>query len=503
MKRYLTTVLAGLMVVGMTLPLYAAEIKATGQVRQRYRNWTNLDLDDNDGTSGAGGDRHYFDNRTRFGVDAKLSDGVRARIELERYFDWGTQTPINPGSITAPNVRQAWMDFAIPGSEQSTPWRIQAGRSFFSVGHQFVWGNSLTGEDGITVYGPLGPGNLKLRIGQQRISTQQVNAATRRFGSAGAIHMAIDYKVEVAPKQNVEFYVIYGNDKNVGDFSTMVQDAAGTLVTSAEEYWIGGAYSGAIGPVAIRAEVTGQFGDARSNACLTAAGGPALTAATCVTPGQDIDRSAFFIFADGTYKPVPEASIGLGISFATGDDNQNDADFDNFVAPLASFTSSPTRVWTDSGFFFGNRSGRGVGSAATNRRYNFWGRGTEDIDSAASVDNTGAGLFSPGLLEVKVKGKYVVINPKLTLFGNLAFLWAAEDEGVPGGGGDKYLGTEIDGKISYRPYQNLSITGYAGYFIPGDFFEQGGALRAATIAAGGTPVEDDAWIFRAEAVVTF
>ena len=67
----------------------------------------------------------------------------------------------------------------------------------------------------------------------------------------------------------------------------------------------------------------------------------------------------------------------------------------------------------------------------------------------------------------------------------------------------KGLGTEIDGKISYRPYQNLSITGYAGYFIPGDFFEQQGALRAATIAAGGNPVEDDAWIIRAEAVVTF
>ncbi|MEE8503856.1 MAG: hypothetical protein V3T26_05320, partial [candidate division NC10 bacterium] len=354
MKRYLTTVLAGLMVVGMTLPSYAAEIKATGQVRQRYRNWTNLDLD-SDAPSGLGGDRHYFDNRTRFGVDAKLSDGVRARIELERYFDWGTQAP-NAFQDTSPRVRQAWMDFAIPGTEQSTPWRIQAGRSFFSVGHQFVWGNSLTGEDGITVYGPLGPGNLKFRIGQQRISTQQVNLATRRFGSAGAIHMAIDYKVEVAPKQNVEFYVIYGNDKNVGDFSGTVQDAFGNAVTSAEEYWIGGAYSGAIGPVAIRAEVTGQFGDARSNACLTAAGGPALTGATCVTPGQDIDRSAFFIFVDGNYKPVPEASIGLGISFATGDDNQNDADFDNFVAPLASFTSSPTRVWTDSGFFFGNRS---------------------------------------------------------------------------------------------------------------------------------------------------
>jgi predicted porin len=90
MKRNMMVLLAGLLVVVMASPLYAApDIKVNGQIRTRLRYWVDLDLDSDLKT---GQDRRYFDTRTRLGVDAKLSDGVRAVMQLEKYFDFGKET---------------------------------------------------------------------------------------------------------------------------------------------------------------------------------------------------------------------------------------------------------------------------------------------------------------------------------------------------------------------------------------------------------------------------
>jgi hypothetical protein len=67
----------------------------------------------------------------------------------------------------------------------------------------------------------------------------------------------------------------------------------------------------------------------------------------------------------------------------------------------------------------------------------------------------------------------------------------------------RFIGTEIDGKIAYKPYKNLAINGYFGVFFPGGFFDQGGALLSATTAAGASATSDTAWMFRTEAIVTF
>ena len=226
MKRNLSMLLAGLLVVVMASPLYAApDIKINGQIRTRLRYWVDLDLNSDSRT---GQDRRYFDNRTRLGVDAKLSDGVRAVIQLEKYFDFGNNGPAGVTSAQrsgggnlatfsdtsqGPYIRQAFIDFAIPGLQEEGI-RIQAGRSFFRLGHGFVWGNSLTGEDGFTLYGPLGPGNFKLRFA---MTENQSGSQTGRaaFGDNELFHGAVDYKFDVAEKQNVEIYFVGQIDKAV------------------------------------------------------------------------------------------------------------------------------------------------------------------------------------------------------------------------------------------------------------------------------------------------
>jgi len=510
-KRNLSMLLAGLLVLVMAAPLYAApDIKVNGQIRNRFRYWVDLDLNSDTKT---GQDRRYFDNRTRLGVDAKLSDGVRAVIQLEKYFDWGNVGPNSArsdsfggtpggtatigGTTQEPYIRQAFVDFAVPGLQEEGT-RFQIGRSFFRVGHGFLWGNSLTGEDGATLYGPLGPGDFKIRFAiQQNQSTVQPSRA--RLGDNELIHWAADYKFDVAEKQNVEIYFVGAIDKAVDNYSSMVRAPLGGPVRHGEDYWVGAAYTGVAGPLSLKAEAIGQFGNTRKDACFNVGSGPvdanSSVACTATSTTTDISRTgALFAYGEATYKIIPAWNVGLAFTFATGDDDPTDDEYNNFVAPLSEYTTSPTRVWTDSQFFFGNRTSRSLGSG-TNRTFNFWGRGTEDIDSAASIGDNGT-AYSPGLFEVQFKTKYT-FNKEVTGLFNIIPTWAAN---APDSSG-RYMGTELDGKIAYKPYKNLVINGYFGYFIAGGFFDVPAA--ATTFTPGTTKDADDAWMFRSELIVTF
>ncbi len=262
----------------------------------------------------------------------------------------------------------------------------------------------------------------------------------------------------------------------------------------------------------LKFEGVGAFGPARRNVAFNAAGPCTLGAGsfnpvgpTC-TREDNIDREAFFVYGEATYKIIPAWNVGIAFTFATGDDDPTDDTADNFVAPLSEFTTSPTRVWTDSQFFAGNRTGRILGnggataagvSTGTNRAFNFWGRGTVDVDKAFTIGDNGT-PYSPGLLEIQFKTKYT-FNKEVTGLLNVIPTWA---ENHPDGTG-RYMGTEIDGKVAYKPYKNLLINGYVGYFVAGSFFDQGGLLSASTISNSLTPTNDDAWMFRTEAIVTF
>ncbi len=542
MKRNMMVLLAGLLVVVMASPLYAApDIKVNGQIRTRLRYWVDINLDNDvkQGTVGSGAqDRRYFDNRTRLGVDAKLSDGVRAVIQLEKYFDFGNNGPAGvtsgqragAGNLATfsevsqnPYIRQAFIDFAIPGLQEEGT-RLQAGRSFFRLGHGFLWGNSLTGEDGFTLYGPLGPGNFKIRWAMTE-NQSKAQSGRQRMLDNELTHWAVDYKFDVAEKQNIEIYFVGQRDTAVDNYTSLVSKkgtftptaAAEDRVRHGEDYWVGAAYTGVAGPIALKAELIGQFGKTRKDVCFNPGVGPATTTAakaSTLTPGgvivpgtpavssctsssttADIDRKgALFAYGEATYKVTPAWNLGMTFSFATGDDDPTDDEYNNFVSPLAEWTTSPTRVWTDSQFFHGNRSGRALGNAATNRVFNFWGRGTEDVDASFSTGDNGT-AYSPGLFELQFKTKYT-FNKEVTGLFNIIPTWAANK---PDGGG-RYMGTEIDGKIAYKPYKNLVVNGYFGYFVSGGFFDvdpAGTAFKSTTVSA------DDAWMFRSELVVTF
>src|SRR3989304_476540 len=100
MKRLRIFVGAGAFLLCIVPPLFAqqVDIKTTGQVRVRYRDWQEFFMDDNlpiASQGGIGRDRHYFDIRTRFGVTAKIDPGLTGVIEIERYDDFGTNSLVD------------------------------------------------------------------------------------------------------------------------------------------------------------------------------------------------------------------------------------------------------------------------------------------------------------------------------------------------------------------------------------------------------------------------
>jgi hypothetical protein len=532
MKRSLMVLLAGVLVFVLASPLYAApDIKVNGQIRTRLRYWSNFNLDADrlDGSAKSGssgtqgmGDRRYWDIRTRLGVDAKLSDGVRAVIQLEKYWDWGNverNGGFNPGLATPgstpqePYFRQAYMDFAIPGlQEQGT--RIQAGRSFFRVGHGNLWGNSLTGEDGITVYGPLGPGKFKLRYA---ILDNQSPLATgrQRYGDNEQHMWGVDYNFDVAEKQNIELYFMGYNDKAITAFTGTAGSATNIVLSKVglgpvehgQEYFFGAAYTGVAGPVALKAEGAYAFGPIRKNVAFNSSGpctvggaNPAGAGSGC-TMEDNISRSAFFVYGEATYKVIPAWNVGLAFSFATGDDDPLDDTADNFVLPAAEFTQNPARSWVDSEFFWGNRSARGVGNNATNRFLPLSGKATQDIDAKYSIGDFGT-PYSAGLFSMQFKTKYS-FNKQVTGFANVIPSWAPNHpDGV-----SKYMGTSIDAKLAYKPYKNIAMNMYGGYFITGGFFDQSGPCAAGAFGGSticnGSSNTTNSFIFRVESIVTF
>ena len=75
MKRLLIFLGAGAFLLCIVTPLFAQQmdIKSTGWIRVRYRDWNDFLMDDNlAANTTSGRNRHYFDTRIRMGVAANI-----------------------------------------------------------------------------------------------------------------------------------------------------------------------------------------------------------------------------------------------------------------------------------------------------------------------------------------------------------------------------------------------------------------------------------------------
>jgi hypothetical protein len=493
MKRLLIFSGAGAFLLCIVTPLYAQmDIKTTGQIRVRYRDWNDFLMDDNIAANTTSGrNRHYFDTRTRFGVNANIEPGLKAAIEIERYDDFGVHSTVNaapsPSAATALGTpsgtdslyfRQAWVDWVIPG----TPIHIAGGRMLPTIGGGITFSGATYGTDGIQVYSALGPGTLTgFYFKPQNGDT--AGTQNRRFADNDFDMVGGSYKFEWMAKNTVEVYGLVSLDKTraktIATAATpgICAGAGGTCLDT-NEYYIGASFFGLQGPFTYRLEGAYAGGTARENVAANAALG---------TSAGDIDRSAGMVVAGVSYALVPELALNLDGGWATGDDSLNNT-FSNFAGIYGIF--QPTLMLTE-GNPYGNTAPSQFGQNVTNRALFNTTIGTSDMDLFFSTDNAG-NRFSPGLIYVKPGVKWVPVK-QLTINGDVGLLWAAATPS----GVDSYMGTEFDLKAAYQVYKNLVTNFYFGYLFAGEFFDR------PVVAAPNVANVTDPWFSTIEFILTF
>jgi hypothetical protein len=486
---------AGAFLLCIVTPLFAqVDIKTTGQIRVRYRDWNDFLMDDNTPTNTTSGrNRHYFDTRTRFGVVAKIEPGLTGVIEIERYDDFGTHSLVNaapspseatglgiPTGTSAMYFRQAFVDWVIPG----TPIHIAGGRQLYTVGGSIVLSSAVYGMDGIQVYSALGPGTLtgyywKPQNGDTVTGTSDRRSANNDFDVIGG-----SYKFEWMARNTVELYGLASFDKTraktlaIANTAGICTGAAGDCAQTSE-YFMGASFFGVQGPFTYRVEGAYQGGTARKNVAATAALG---------NSAGDIDRSAGMIVGGVSYALVPELALNLDGGWASGDDSPSDSTFSNFASIYGAF--QPTLLFNE-GTPYGNTAPAQFGQNTTNRAIFGTTFGTSDMDLFTTTDDSGS-RFSPGMLYVKPGVKWVPLK-QLTINGDVGLLWtAATPSGV-----DSYIGTEFDIKAAYQVYKNLVVNWYFGYLLAGGYFDR------SVVTAPNVANVTDPWFSTIEFILTF
>jgi hypothetical protein len=154
---------------------------------------------------------------------------------------------------------------------------------------------------------------------------------------------------------------------------------------------------------------------------------------------EDTDVSAF-LGAFGLDAGVAHGSF----VYATGDDDEGDGDMNAFVpAPGASF------YWSEI-------LGYGIFDDASPLDDRYVGEGV----------TTGADGIS-NLIAVNAGVTFVPMD-KMTLSGDVWYASLAEDNSA----GDNYIGTELDGKLSYNIFDNLTADVVVAYLFAGDVVEE-------------------------------
>lgn len=497
--------LAGLVLLLTTsAPLLAAEVTVGGEIRVRGRYREALDFDRDDTSTGADS-RARLDERYRIRVGAKIQEGLAAFIELESYgrFGFGAASPqattlSGAGSEGAgvPGARFAWFDARLPG----TPITFRLGRQPLTVGHGLVYDTIVYGGDAIAARGPIAGWNWEIAWVKERES--DVIAAALGFPPGitqpGATSPGIDndaesfvFRIKGSPARNhsVEGYVVWRLDNGAlvppGALGPTAGVPFGALSGGGEnEVTFGLAWDARLGPVVPRFEVAYQAGDAYG--------------VTGARADNKVSRSAFLVYGGLDYNLTPQWRFSLDAGLGSGNGkNPSDADFNDdksFFAPnfLTFFPTVMLDDLSNNGFFiFGDRS---------------------------PVPNPGLPAGTPGCTATTCQtSRTFLYNGPLNIgFVNLAVAytpvpaWTFQAEAAKafahrtfdgmggiftGGRPSKDLGFAFGGRVTYRPYRNLTTVWWLGGWIPGDYFDAGlpTAIRKA----------DTGWLARWHALVSF
>jgi hypothetical protein len=470
MKKFMLALLVGMMVVGSTAAIAAAEITVGGTLETRYDLWYNLSMDN----ANLQRSQNFFAERILLNVDAKITEGLEAYVELDTSNGdvnatdertWGAQSALGEDGavVSATNhsgermaIRQAWVNFMVPG----IPVGVKIGHQPLALGHGIFLDSHRLGQDAILAYSKPIP---ELLIAGVYVKGLEQSNTNPQFGPSLDSHRDVDIYAVLAnytfmPNNTVGVFYLYGHDAaNVGlalNGSFTLPPAATDLNNGVVGYLhnVGVIADGVIGPANYKFEV--DYQDISAHAGGTNRVGANHSFAAMLGVGMNV---------------MNMVNVGVEAAYGSGD-NINKQNGVSFISTQ--------------GNFIGNQSyNNPYGTTSYNYAFLYndkIGQGPLGTGGGLGLgDGTGGfGLANTSYIKLSASA-----NPmaKLNVGMDVLYLRATGDhivglfEDGPAGfekiGRSRDLGWEVDAHADYKIYDNLALNVTGGVFLPGQWYD--------------------------------
>jgi hypothetical protein len=425
MKKVFYLAFAVLVLSVMCFNVMPARAEVTFNGEWRVRGYV-MDLNGTNDATGARSDSSsYWDQRFRLYITAKVSDNLKGIIRMLSPnhvpcdYDasgnvWGSGDAVDPKPVL---WDVAYLDFDVP--LPTAPVNIKLGRQGIDLGNKILLGSCRTYD------------SMILTTAIQNVS---VSVLTVKLDEGTSTSGAFDdedlygavLSVDPAPNINLGIWTVLGKDGDTAadpDVEPGYMFSDPTLAAtnpSADAFWLGAAAGMDFAPIKINLEFD------YSKITLNGAWG-----------NPDIEHTGYAFFADVS-ADLPAVQFGGNLLYTTGvdkdDPDQNNTDL--FV-PISSHFSERN----DYDYLVIRRFIYGAGNGAL--------AGDRSIGNLIAIK-----LYAMKDLAPKVTGMISAQNYSFT---------QDPDGSNPTMG--KNLGTEIDVKLVYKLYNNLTITGVGAYWI--------------------------------------
>lgn len=430
MKKYVA-LLAVLALTCLASMAFAADVTVGGSIDFRSRLLQDLDLDKD-----AAGDQAYTQERVRVDINAKAGDNLKAKVTIQNDWDtWGKESinEVLDGTtdvVTSVTTTDAVLSDGTNTFTGTLVDKVSSGKAG-RLGLREAWVDFMIPGLPVGVKG----GHQLLQLGQGWFYRAMLYGADAWlvYAPMGALTLAaVDVKVyegDNGKSDDMDAYVLLGsykiNDSNTAGIDvTMANDRAGAVTmvlglggpttTEGQLTNVGLNYTGKIGPVNLKAQVDVQTGTATNGAGVD----------------EDIKFSGNQVVVQASM-PMDALTINATIARGSGD-KEDTADKNEGIVTLMDGDPHYTLIYE----YLLPTAGGMKGFANT---------------TAVSV---GVGYKLGDSLSVSLDYWMLQATEKI------------DDESA--------IGSEIDAKINWKLYDNLTWNWTIGYFTPGDAYATDG-----------------------------
>ena len=468
MKKFVLAVLVGLTVFA-TASIAAAEVTVGGEMEMRYDLWGNLDLNKQFNQDEVGSQvQNFFADRILLNVDAKITEGLEAFVELDssgfsvfgtpisfpadervagvnRLNFTGIDSPVNyQGEKLA--VRQAWINFMVPG----IPVGMKVGHQPLALGHGISLDTHRMGTDAILLYSKPIEQLLIAGVYAKVVENSDNEPGLRDIGGLGGSifatgneHHDADVYAALANFTFMPGNTVGMNYLYVHDAATFGAGAVGHL------HNIGITADGVIGPMNYKAEVDYQ------NINQDGHGG---IPSTELQSGINNSWAAML----GVGAKLAMVNVGLEAAYGTGTTANKTSGSRTYLSPYGETSYNYA-------FLYNDKIGQGpLGTGG--------GHGLGDGTGGFGLANTGYLKLTAGL------------NPTDKLGVDMAVLYLRASASSFNGQ-SRDLGWEVDAHAGYKIYDNLNLDITGGVFVPGAWYAFNG--DASPTEFGPSAVKDE------------